>query len=73
MVGIVVVVIRIRQCEVLNCVCLRVCVFVLKIKRCGEMARKLRFFKEQMEKVGVSPLKMSATKEDVKIDDLEVC
>lgn len=44
----------------------------MKIKRCGEMARKLRFFKEQMMKAGVSP-KGSTTQVDVNIDDLEVC
>nr|CAE45587.1 vacuolar proton-ATPase subunit-like protein [Lotus japonicus] len=42
-----------------------------KIKRCGEMARKLRFFKEQMLKAGVSP-KLSTTQVDVNIDNLEV-
>lgn len=44
---------------------------VVKIKRCGEMARRLRFFKEQMLKAGVSP-KYSTTPVDVNIDDLEV-
>jgi len=43
----------------------------VKIKRCGEMARRLRFFKEQMLKAGVSP-KYSTTPVDVNIDDLEV-
>jgi len=45
---------------------------LVKIKRCGEMARKLRFFKEQMFKAGVSP-KGSTTQSDVNIDDIEVC
>lgn len=35
------------------------------------MARKLRFFKEQMLKADVSPVH-STTKVDVNIDDLEV-
>lgn len=35
------------------------------------MARKLRFFKEQMLKAGVVP-KVSTTQVDVNIDDLEV-
>ncbi|KAK7341444.1 hypothetical protein VNO80_24374 [Phaseolus coccineus] len=42
-----------------------------QIKRCGEMARRLRYFKEQMLKAGVSP-KYSTTPVDVNIDDLEV-
>lgn len=44
----------------------------MKIKRCGEMARKLRFFKEQMLKAGVSPTNSTA-QVDLNIDDLEVC
>ncbi|QCD88589.1 V-type proton ATPase subunit a3 [Vigna unguiculata] len=45
--------------------------YATQIKRCGEMARRLRFFKEQMLKAGVSP-KYSTTPFDVNIDDLEV-
>ncbi|RDY01327.1 V-type proton ATPase subunit a3 [Mucuna pruriens] len=45
--------------------------YATQIKRCGEMARRLRFFKEQMLKAGVSP-KYSTTPADVNIDDLEV-
>ncbi|XP_014493981.1 V-type proton ATPase subunit a3 [Vigna radiata var. radiata] len=45
--------------------------YATQIKRCGEMARRLRFFKEQMLKAGVSP-KYSTTPVDVNIDDLEV-
>ncbi|KAI5388456.1 V-type proton ATPase subunit a2 isoform X2 [Lathyrus oleraceus] len=45
--------------------------YATQIKRCGEMARKLRFFKEQMFKAGVSP-KGSTTQFDVNIDDLEI-
>ena len=44
----------------------------MKIKRCAEMARKLRFIKEQMLKAGAWP-KVSGTQVDVNIDDLEVC
>ncbi|XP_027356468.1 V-type proton ATPase subunit a3-like isoform X2 [Abrus precatorius] len=44
---------------------------LVKIKRCGEMARRLRFFKEQMLKAGVSP-KYSTIPAGVNIDDLEV-
>lgn len=43
----------------------------MKIKKSGEMARRLRFFKDQMLKTGFSP-KKSATQADINIDDLEV-
>lgn len=46
--------------------------FLMKIKRTGELARKLRFFKEQMLKAGFSP-KKSTTQADISVDDLEVC
>lgn len=42
-----------------------------KIKRCGEMARKLNFFKEQILKAGLSS-KSSVSQVDINIDDLEV-
>ncbi|KHN25411.1 Vacuolar proton translocating ATPase 100 kDa subunit [Glycine soja] len=45
--------------------------YAAQIKRCGEMARGLRFFKDQMLKAGVSP-KYSTTPVDLNIDDLEV-
>ncbi|MED6175101.1 V-type proton ATPase subunit a2, variant 2 [Stylosanthes scabra] len=45
--------------------------YATQIKRCGEMARKLRFFKEQMLKAGVSP-KISTAHVDLNIDDLDV-
>ncbi|XP_004507485.1 V-type proton ATPase subunit a2 [Cicer arietinum] len=45
--------------------------YAAQIKRCGEMARKLRFFKEQMFKAGVSP-KCSTTQFDANTDDLEI-
>ncbi|XP_027357011.1 V-type proton ATPase subunit a2-like [Abrus precatorius] len=45
--------------------------YATQIKRCGEMARKLRILKEEMLKDGVSPT--GSTKQiDVNIDDLEV-
>lgn len=43
----------------------------MKIKKSGEMARRLRFFKDQMLKAGFSP-KKSAAQADINIDDLEV-
>lgn len=44
----------------------------MQIKRSGEMARKLRFFKEQMTKAGLSPSTRSARNDDVDLDNLEV-
>jgi hypothetical protein len=37
------------------------------------MARKLRFFKEQMEKAGVTPSTKPMTQTEIDVDDLEVC
>ncbi|KAF4369594.1 hypothetical protein G4B88_021399 [Cannabis sativa] len=45
--------------------------YATQIKRCGELARKLRFFKEQMSKAGFSP-KTSTTRAEINLDDLEV-
>ncbi|KAI4297640.1 hypothetical protein L6164_037522 [Bauhinia variegata] len=44
--------------------------YATQIKRCGEMARKLRFFKEQMLKADILPT-ASETKVDLNIDDIE--
>ena len=49
------------------------CYCIMQIKRCGEMTRKLRFFKEQMTKAGLSPSVRSARSDDVDLDNLEVC
>ncbi|XVE94623.1 hypothetical protein REPUB_Repub02eG0024700 [Reevesia pubescens] len=46
--------------------------YAAQIKRCGEMARKLRFFKEQMAKAGLSPSARSARSDDIDLDHLEV-
>nr|CAD1843569.1 unnamed protein product [Ananas comosus var. bracteatus] len=43
-----------------------------QIKRCGEMARKLRLFKEQMTKAGIVPSAMPVTQTQVDFDDLEI-
>lgn len=43
-----------------------------KIKRCGEMARKIRFFKDQMSKAGVLPKEMLGKENDIDLDDVEV-
>ncbi|KAL9238236.1 hypothetical protein vseg_012688 [Gypsophila vaccaria] len=42
-----------------------------QIKKCGEMARRLRYFKEQMSNAGISPPANSFTRADIKVDDLE--
>ncbi|GMI83579.1 vacuolar proton ATPase A3 [Hibiscus trionum] len=46
--------------------------YAAQIKRCGEMARKMRFFKEQMLKAGFSTSTKSAAVTDIDLDDLEV-
>ncbi|KAJ8772709.1 hypothetical protein K2173_027886 [Erythroxylum novogranatense] len=43
-----------------------------QMKRCVEMTRKLRFFKEQMAKAGLSPSKRSGVGDDIDLDSLEV-
>ncbi|KAK6136714.1 hypothetical protein DH2020_029542 [Rehmannia glutinosa] len=45
--------------------------YAIQIKRCGEMARKLRFFRDQMSKAGLPPAARSVT-QDTSLDDLEV-
>ncbi|KAG9135048.1 hypothetical protein Leryth_011546 [Lithospermum erythrorhizon] len=46
--------------------------YATQMKRCGEMARKLRFFKEQMSKAGLFPAARPTTAADMSLDDLEV-
>lgn len=46
--------------------------FILKVKKCAEMARKLRFLKEQMSKAGISPSGKIMMRGDIDVDDLEV-
>ncbi|XP_021753540.1 V-type proton ATPase subunit a3-like [Chenopodium quinoa] len=43
-----------------------------QIKKCGEMARRLRYFREQMANAGISTPPKSFTTNDIKVDDLEV-
>ncbi|XWS14512.1 hypothetical protein CRYUN_Cryun35bG0016100 [Craigia yunnanensis] len=45
--------------------------YAIQIKRCGEMARKLRCLKEQMMKAGLSPSARSARSDDVDLDNIE--
>ncbi|KAH9611632.1 hypothetical protein KSS87_010326 [Heliosperma pusillum] len=42
-----------------------------QIKQCGEMSRRLRYFKEQMSNAGISTPPKSSTKGDIEVDDLE--
>lgn len=46
--------------------------YATQIKRCGEMARKLRFFRDQMIKEGLSPSSRSSAVPYVNLDELEV-
>lgn len=43
-----------------------------QVKRSGEMSRKLRFFRDQMIKAGISPSTKSALRPDIELDDLEI-
>lgn len=43
-----------------------------QIKKCGEMARRIRYFREQMSNAGITPPPKSLTRNDIKVDDLEV-
>ncbi|XP_061350692.1 V-type proton ATPase subunit a3-like [Gastrolobium bilobum] len=46
--------------------------YASQIKRCGEMARTLRLFKEQMTKAGVSPSARSTRDSVVDLENLEI-
>ncbi|KAL9676118.1 hypothetical protein QQ045_004331 [Rhodiola kirilowii] len=46
--------------------------FVNQVKRCGEMSRKLRFFKEQINKAGVAPVPLPTMRPDIELEDLEI-
>ncbi|KAF3947912.1 hypothetical protein CMV_026025 [Castanea mollissima] len=46
--------------------------YAAQVKRCGEMARKLRLFKEQMTKAGLSPSTRITRSSDIDLDNLEV-
>lgn len=46
--------------------------YAAQIKRCGEMARKLRFFREQMAKAGLSTPAWSSRSDDIDLDSLEL-
>ncbi|KAE8057188.1 hypothetical protein FH972_013897 [Carpinus fangiana] len=46
--------------------------YAAQIKRYGEMARKLRFFREQMKKAGLPPSTRFNRSNDIDLDNLEV-
>ncbi|KAI3464891.1 hypothetical protein Pfo_021554 [Paulownia fortunei] len=46
--------------------------YATQIKRCGEMARKLRFFRDQMTKAGFLTSSRSSVGANVNLDELEV-
>ncbi|KAJ8504615.1 hypothetical protein OPV22_005501 [Ensete ventricosum] len=43
-----------------------------QIKRCGEMARKLRLFREQMAKAGIAHSEMAMTQTRIDFDEMEI-
>uniref|UniRef100_A0ACD5XJK3 Uncharacterized protein n=1 Tax=Avena sativa TaxID=4498 RepID=A0ACD5XJK3_AVESA len=46
--------------------------FAAQIKRTGEMARKLRYFKEQMSKAGIQVSPLQSTETALDFDDMEI-
>ncbi|XP_022729152.1 V-type proton ATPase subunit a1-like isoform X1 [Durio zibethinus] len=46
--------------------------FVNQVKRCGEMSRKLRFFKDQISKAGLLSSVHPVVEPDVELEDLEI-
>ncbi|GLT92048.1 hypothetical protein SLE2022_099070 [Rubroshorea leprosula] len=46
--------------------------YAAQLKRCGEMARKLRFFRDQMTKAGLSPPAWCSRSDGIDLDSLEV-
>lgn len=46
--------------------------YATQIKRCAEMARKLRYFREEMSKAGWSPATKPVGRADIDMDGLEV-
>lgn len=43
-----------------------------QVKRCAEMSRKLRFFKDQIHKAGLLPSPNPASQPDIELEELEV-
>ncbi|XP_009617904.1 V-type proton ATPase subunit a1-like [Nicotiana tomentosiformis] len=46
--------------------------FVNQVKRCAEMSRKLRFFKDQIQKAGLLPSPRPASQPDIELEELEI-
>ncbi|KAF3644304.1 V-type proton ATPase subunit a1 [Capsicum annuum] len=46
--------------------------FVNQVKRCAEMSRKLRFFKDQIHKAGLLPSPRPASQPDIELEELEI-
>ncbi|KAJ8563680.1 hypothetical protein K7X08_032132 [Anisodus acutangulus] len=46
--------------------------FVNQVKRCAEMSRKLRFFKDQTQKAGLLPSPRPASQPDIELEELEI-
>ncbi|XP_015058844.1 V-type proton ATPase subunit a1 [Solanum pennellii] len=46
--------------------------FVNQVKRCAEMSRKLRFFKDQIQKAGMLPSLRPASQPDIELEELEI-
>ncbi|XP_016500848.2 V-type proton ATPase subunit a1 isoform X1 [Nicotiana tabacum] len=46
--------------------------FVNQVKRCAEMSRKLRYFKDQIHKAGLLPPPLPASQPDIELEELEI-
>ncbi|KAI4322217.1 hypothetical protein L6164_021929 [Bauhinia variegata] len=46
--------------------------FVNQVKRCAEMSRKLRFFKDQINKAGVMSSSLHGLQPDIELEELEI-
>ncbi|KAF9593764.1 hypothetical protein IFM89_025231 [Coptis chinensis] len=46
--------------------------FVNQVKRCGEMSRKLRFFKDQVSKAGLLASSRPGMQPDIELEELEI-
>ncbi|KAK9280644.1 hypothetical protein L1049_014340 [Liquidambar formosana] len=46
--------------------------FVNQVKRCGEMSRKLRFFKDQISKAGLGSSAQPVSQPDIELEELEI-
>ncbi|KAK4773664.1 hypothetical protein SAY87_028683 [Trapa incisa] len=46
--------------------------FVNQVKRCGEMSRKLRFFKDRISKAGIVSLEHPVMQPDMELEELEI-